>query len=291
MNTPQKATVTAETPGTLVMTGVNGDSSGIKGALTFETRVRVLAQGGHTISRCADRFSGGRGFGDAADRGGYQLQELQRRERRSASSDAANLAAAEKKPFDALRQAHINEHQRLFRRVAARSGHHRRREEADRRAHPGFRRPANDPQLAALYFQFGRYLLISSSRPGGQPANLQGIWNDEHEPALGQQVHHQHQHRDELLAGRADQPRRVRRAAVRDGEGSHRDRRAHGQGEVRRARLGGAPQHRLWRATAPIDGAHRACGRRAARGCALHLWEHYEYSGDKAFLTKASIRP
>src|SRR5690606_23871708 len=36
----------------------------------------------------------------------------------------------------------------------------------------------NDPQLASLYFQFGRYLLISSSQPGGQPANLQGIWND-----------------------------------------------------------------------------------------------------------------
>lgn len=36
----------------------------------------------------------------------------------------------------------------------------------------------SDPQLAALYFQFGRYLLISSSQPGGQPANLQGIWND-----------------------------------------------------------------------------------------------------------------
>lgn len=50
MNTPQKATVTAESPDTLVMTGVNGDSSGIKGALTFETRIRVLAQGGHTTA-------------------------------------------------------------------------------------------------------------------------------------------------------------------------------------------------------------------------------------------------
>jgi alpha-L-fucosidase 2 len=37
----------------------------------------------------------------------------------------------------------------------------------------------NDPQLAALYFQFGRYLLISSSQPGGQPATLQGLWNDQ----------------------------------------------------------------------------------------------------------------
>src|SRR5438105_15307865 len=39
-----------------------------------------------------------------------------------------------------------------------------------------------DPDLAALYFQFGRYLLIASSRPGGQPANLQGLWNDELKP-------------------------------------------------------------------------------------------------------------
>jgi len=41
---------------------------------------------------------------------------------------------------------------------------------------------APDPQLAALYFQFGRYLLISSSRPGGQPATLQGDWNDQVKP-------------------------------------------------------------------------------------------------------------
>ena len=40
----------------------------------------------------------------------------------------------------------------------------------------------NDPQLAALYFQFGRYLLICSSRPGGQPANLQGLWNESMTP-------------------------------------------------------------------------------------------------------------
>jgi alpha-L-fucosidase 2 len=44
---------------------------------------------------------------------------------------------------------------------------------------------ANDPALAALYFQFGRYLLLSSSRPGSQPANLQGIWNRDSAPAWG----------------------------------------------------------------------------------------------------------
>ena len=39
-----------------------------------------------------------------------------------------------------------------------------------------------DPELEALFFQYGRYLLISSSRPGGLPANLQGLWNDSNHP-------------------------------------------------------------------------------------------------------------
>ncbi len=43
----------------------------------------------------------------------------------------------------------------------------------------------NDPQLATLYFQFGRYLLLSCSRPGGQPATLQGLWNDHMNPPWG----------------------------------------------------------------------------------------------------------
>ncbi|MBN2153249.1 MAG: glycoside hydrolase family 95 protein [Candidatus Lokiarchaeota archaeon] len=50
--------------------------------------------------------------------------------------------------------------------------------EYDREAENEIQKGFDDPQLAALYFQYGRYLLICSSRPGGQPANLQGIWND-----------------------------------------------------------------------------------------------------------------
>ena len=67
----------------------------------------------------------------------------------------------------------------------------------------------NDPQFSALLFQFGRYLLISSSRPGTQPANLQGIWNDQMAPSVGLEVHHQREPADELLAGRHDEPGRV----------------------------------------------------------------------------------
>jgi alpha-L-fucosidase 2 len=72
-------------------------------------------------------------------------------------------------------------HQKLFRRVTLDLGT---TPAAQRPTDERIRDPdkVNDPQLAALYFQFGRYLLISSSRPGCQPANLQGIWNDSMNP-------------------------------------------------------------------------------------------------------------
>ena len=79
---------------------------------------------------------------------------------------------------------HIAAHRELFRRVELNLG------ETDAMKLPTDERirhfaEGNDPQLAALYFQFGRYLLISSSRPGGQPANLQGLWNDSHDTRHG----------------------------------------------------------------------------------------------------------
>ena len=67
-----------------------------------------------------------------------------------------------------------------------------------------YRDGAADPALEALFFQFGRYLLISSSRPGSLPANLQGLWNNSNNPAVAQRLSFQHQYTDELLAGRAD---------------------------------------------------------------------------------------
>ncbi len=72
-----------------------------------------------------------------------------------------------------------------------------------------------DPALAALYFQYGRYLLIASSRPGGQPANLAGRLERGAQSAVGKQMDAEHQLRDELLAGRSLQLERMHRAAVR----------------------------------------------------------------------------
>jgi alpha-L-fucosidase 2 len=79
-------------------------------------------------------------------------------------------------PYSRLRQAAIVSHQRLFRRVLLDLGAAPQMATAERLE--AVRQGGSDPALIALYFQYGRYLLISSSRPGGLPANLQGLWND-----------------------------------------------------------------------------------------------------------------
>jgi len=71
------------------------------------------------------------------------------------------------------------------------------------------------------------------------------------------------------------------------GHGPHRHRRAHRQGNVQRPRLGRPPQHRPLRAAAPIDGVGSGMWPTGGAWLTLHLWDHYDYSGDKAFLAKA----
>ena len=180
--------------------------------MRFEARARILAEGGRvTPAEGALRVEGAnavtillaaatgfRGYGNPPD---LPASELAARNNR-------RLDAAAKKPYRRLLADHVADHQRLFRRVSLDLG------PSPSAALPtGDRleaaRKTPDPGLAALHFQFGRYLLIASSRPGSQPANLQGIWNDEVRPPWSCELHHQHQHGDELLARGDDQSRRV----------------------------------------------------------------------------------
>jgi alpha-L-fucosidase 2 len=87
------------------------------------------------------------------------------------------LAAVVAQPYAQIRRAHVEDHQRLFRRVALDLG---RTAAATLPTDERVRafQSGDDPHLIALLFQYGRYLLIAGSRPGTQPANLQGIWND-----------------------------------------------------------------------------------------------------------------
>ena len=97
------------------------------------------------------------------------------------SVSLADLDKASGKTFAAMVKAHTLDYQRYFNRVSLRLG-------ADNVGQSFLTTPqrlkafgdgSKDPGLSALYFQYGRYLLISSSRPGGLPANLQGIWAEE----------------------------------------------------------------------------------------------------------------
>ena len=101
------------------------------------------------------------------------------------------VAAASAKPYDALKAAHIKDFQSLFNRVALDLG----ATPADRLALPTDQRKVvyaekgGDPDIEELMFQYGRYLLISCSRPGGLPANLQGLWNDSNKPPWHSDYH------------------------------------------------------------------------------------------------------
>ncbi|NYI04957.1 glycoside hydrolase family 95 protein [Allostreptomyces psammosilenae] len=102
----------------------------------------------------------------------------------------AALDAARAKGYPALRAAHLADHRELFDRVALDIGQVAPELPTDRllAAYTGGDSPA-DRALEALYFQYGRYLLIASSRPGTLPANLQGVWNDSTTPPWSADYH------------------------------------------------------------------------------------------------------
>ena len=90
----------------------------------------------------------------------------------------AILAKAVNKPIDQISKDHIKEYQSWFKRVDISLGNSDNTLLPTNERLDAVKKGANDPQLVSLYFQYGRYLLISCSRPGCMPANLQGLWND-----------------------------------------------------------------------------------------------------------------
>ncbi len=163
----------------LLMTGTLNDGRGGKG-VSYAARLRAVARGGSLktdgntlIVEKADEVV--LLLAAATDYKGFAGRQLDD----PVAATRSDVDKAVKKSFDELRAAQKADHERWFNRV-----------ELNLAATPnsvlptdqrlvGFAKGAPDPALAALYFNFGRYLLISSSRPGGLPANLQGIWAEE----------------------------------------------------------------------------------------------------------------
>jgi alpha-L-fucosidase 2 len=285
MTTPQRATVAATSADTLVMSGKNGAAQGISGALRFQARVRIVHSGG--TSEAQNDAIAVNGADEAtllvAMATSYNNYQDVSGDPEAITKD--RIAEAGRKPFAALLADHTAEHQRLFRRVSLDLG------STDRTQLPTDERIARfvdggDPQLAALYFQFGRYLLASCSRPGGQPATLQGLWNESMTPPWDSKytinINTEMNYWPAEVANLAECVDPLV-AMVEDLADSG----------VRTAKVnygarGWVVHHNtdLWRATAPIDGPQWGMWPTGGPWLLQNLWEHYAYHGDREFLAR-----
>jgi alpha-L-fucosidase 2 len=284
--TPQEAAVTCQGGNELVLRGRNGEANGIPGALTFEARARVSVQGGSVTPDGAQLHVSGASsitimiamatsFRRYDDVGGDPTALTRK-----------TLDAVGARTFEALRDAHLAEHRRLFRRVSIDLGHTPAETlPTDERVRKAGAAP--DPQLAALYFQYGRYLLICSSRPGSQPANLQGVWNDSLTPPWGSKytinINTEMNYWPAEVANLAEcvEPL-IQMVDDLSRTGAVTARRQYGAG-------GWVAHHNtdLWRATAPIDSAYYGMWPTGGAWLCNTLWEHYQFGGDREFLARA----
>ena len=284
--TPQKATVTTDGKDTLILSGVNGDSSGIKGGLKFEARVSVQVEGGQTVAE-KERIVVTNAYSALlliAAATSYRSYKDTSGDPNAIVSEQIKLAR--QKTFFSLRAAHTREHQRLFHRVKLDLG---RTSAAEL---PTDQRPSQflqglDPHLATLYFQYGRYLLISSSRPGSQPANLQGIWNHLMTPPWESKytinINTEMNYWPAETANLSECHEPLLRMVSELVENGARTARVH------YGARGWVCHHNtdLWRQTAPIDGPLWGFWPTGGAWLCTHLWQHYEFTRDKNFLARA----
>lgn len=196
---------------------------------------------------------------------------------------AAILASAKKVKYNDAVAAHVKKYQQYFNRVSLELGE---TPQALKNTDVRVKEFAtkSDPQLISLYFQFGRYLLISCSQPGGQPANLQGIWNDRNSPPWDSKytvnintemnywpaeitnLTEMHQPLFSMLKDLAE-----------TGKES-----AKGMYNAR----GWNMHHNtdLWRITGIVDGGFYGTWPMGGAWLTQHLWQHFMFTGDRKFL-------
>ena len=272
----------------LGMRGRNRDFGDIKGALRFEAAARLLPEGGRVLPgeecvnvRAANAltliFSAATNYRSWQDLTGEPKEFV-----------AAALDRAVAKGYATLWRDHLADYQPKFRRLAIALGPQADAQAGQRPTDERIARFARgeDPSFAALYVQFGRYLLLSTSRPGGQAATLQGLWNDKLNPPWGSKytininTEMNYWPAEPANLGECAEPlvRLVEDLAV---SGARTAQDTYGA-------RGWVAHHNtdLWRATAPIDGPLWGLWPMGGAWLCLHLWDRYEFSGDRATLER-----
>jgi alpha-L-fucosidase 2 len=202
-----------------------------------------------------------------------------------AARTTRDVRAAMRRDFDALRERHVKDYQALFNRNTLRLDGDLAKENLPTDKRIAAFRETGDPALAALCYQFGRYLLIAGSRQGTQPLNLQGIWNDQvippwasaytinintemnYWPAEATNLSELHEPLFRML-------KEVSQTGRLAAKGMY-----HARGWVTHHNT------TIWRDAFPVDGQARAAFWNMAGGWfSSHLWERYLFTGDKKFL-------
>ena len=273
----------AEDINTLYMTALSGTHEGISGQVECSAKAKIINTGGKlSIDTGKIRVSNANEvvilISMATNFTNYKTLDTDENKKCS-----TYLETALKKPYKKLLTNHIGAYQNYFNRVKFNIG----TSEASKL--PTDERIRNfaatyDPALISLYYQFGRYLLISSSQPGGQPANLQGIWNGSSNPAWDSKytinintemnywpaekcnLPEMHDPLIEMVKELAESGQETARVMYKSG--------------------GWVAHHNtdIWRITGVVDFANAGQWPMGGAWLSQHLWEKYLYSGDVKYL-------
>ncbi len=269
----------------LYLSGISGNQENMKGQVRFETIVKPVVSGGTVTTegksihiRNANEvtlyISIGTNFKKYNDLNG------------NATEQARNyLKETDHKSFSEILERQKKAYQKYFNRVQLNLG------VTDSVRNPTDVRVKqfdhdNDPQLAALYFQYGRYLLISSSQPGGQPANLQGIWNDSMRPPWDSKytmnINLEMNYWPAEITGLPEMEGPVIQMA--------KDLSVTGQQAAREmyGARGWVVHHNtdLWRITGIVDGPFWGLWPEGGTWLCENLWRHYMFTGNEAYLNE-----
>ena len=187
--------------------------------------------------------------------------------------------------YEQIKAAHIQEYQQYFNTFSIRIGNDRNNKLPTDERLQNFA-TADDPAFAALYTQYGRYLLISSSRPGTRPANLQGIWNDLLTPPWDSKyttnINAEMNYWPAEVLNLSPMHEPFFKMIEELNEAGKKTAKVHYNAP------GWIVHHNtdLWRGTAPINASNHGIWLGGAGWLSQHLWEHYRYTQDKEFLQK-----
>jgi len=282
-NSELKKNSKAIDPNTLQMDGLSSTLDGVQGQVKFNAIAKILNKGGKTdVSENKISVSNANEvtilISIATNFTDYKTLNTD-----EVLKSKKYIEASEQKSFNTLLKNHLAFYQKYFKRVDLDLG------TSEASKIPTDVRIRNfatnyDPELVSLYYQFGRYLLISSSQPGGQPANLQGIWNNSNKPAwdskytinINTEMNYWPAEKTNLSEMHEPLIQMVKDLSESGKETA----------KVMYNSRGWVAHHNtdIWRITGVVDFANAGMWPMGGAWLSQHLWEKYLYSGDENYL-------